>query len=266
MTTPEIPPTPDTPPPPADETLVAAAVDIARRAGDLALRRFGDPALTIDHKGDGSPVTEADRATEAFVRDELARLFPDDAVIGEEHPDTGGRSGRTWIVDPIDGTKAFTHGVPLWSTLVAVVDGHGPAVGVIRLPALDETVWAGRGHGAFHDGHRTRVSTHPTPAGAYVCTSGLSVWDRDALTHLLDAGVALRTWGDAYGYALVATGRAEAMVDPVASPWDLAPMSVIIPEAGGDFTSLDGRHDHTAGSGLATNGILHTGFLDLLGP
>ncbi|RMH71683.1 MAG: hypothetical protein D6683_14365 [Actinomyces sp.] len=243
--------------PAADPALVVAAVELARRAGRIAVERFADASLTVESKADGSPVTEADRATEAFVRRELGRLFPDDGVIGEEHADTPGTSGRTWIVDPIDGTKAFTHGVPLWSTLVAVVDHTGPLVGVIDLPALGETVWAGRGRGAWHDGRPARVSDHGHLAGSYVCTSGFAIWERDGLERVLDADVHLRTWGDAYGYALVATGRAEAMIDPVANAWDLAPMAVIVPEAGGHFTALDGRPVHDAGSGLATNGAFH---------
>ena len=158
--------------PPVDDDLVALAVDIARAAGELTLGWFGRRDLAVDHKGDGSPVTAADLAAESLMRERLLARFPDDAVIGEEHQDTDGTSGRTWVIDPIDGTKAFARGVPLYSNLLALVDEHGPAVGVINLPALGETVWAGRGRGAFCNGEPCRVSNRATLDGAYAMTSG----------------------------------------------------------------------------------------------
>lgn len=252
--------------PAVDEHLVATAVDIARAAGDLTLQWYRANDLHVDHKHDGTPVTAADLAAEQLMRDRLAEHFPDDAVIGEEHQDSAGTSGRTWVIDPIDGTKAFTKGVPLYSNLLALVDEHGPAIGVINLPALDETVWAGRGRGAFHNGQPCHVSTHADLDGAYAMTSGFGYWPRPALQSLLDSPVVFRTWGDAYGYALVATGRAEAMIDPLANPWDVAPMAVIIPEAGGrysTFTGDDGVDAWRTGSGVGTNGAVHDALLDL---
>ncbi len=128
------------------------AVALAREAGEHTLGWFGTDDLVVDRKGDGTPVTEADRAAERLIRTRFAAVHPDDAIIGEEEDDRPGTSGRRWIIDPIDGTKAFTHGVPLYSTLLAVEDEHGPAVGVIELPALGETVYAGRGLGCFRNG------------------------------------------------------------------------------------------------------------------
>jgi histidinol phosphatase-like enzyme (inositol monophosphatase family) len=252
--------------PEVDEDLVTIAVEIARAAGELTLEWFRDDALTVDQKGDGSPVTAADLAAESLMRERLRSRFPDDAVIGEEHQDTGGTSGRTWVIDPIDGTKAFTKGVPLYSNLLALVDEHGPAVGVINLPALGDTVWAGRGRGAFHNGDRCRVSDHGTLDGAYVMTSGFGYWPDAALAAVLDSPLVFRTWGDGYGYTLVATGRAEAMIDPLANPWDVAPIAVIIPEAGGCYSTFDGDRSDDAwktGSGVATNGVVHDALLDL---
>lgn len=260
---------PDTPPgspPPVEPRLVETAVEIARAAGARTLDWYRTPTLTVDHKADGSPVTAADLAAETLIRERLADAFPDDAVIGEEHQDTDGTSGRTWVIDPIDGTKAFTKGVPLYSNLLALVDEHGPAVGVINLPALGETIWAGRGLGAFHNGDPCRVSGHDDLDGAYAMTSGFGYWPADALRSVLDSPVVFRTWGDAYGYALVATGRAEAMIDPLANPWDVAPMAVIIPEAGGRYTTFDGDDAPDAwrtGSGVATNGRIHDALLDV---
>ncbi len=237
------------------------AVDLVRQAGDLTLRWFRSDDLAVDRKGDGTPVTAADKAAERFLREEIARRFPDDAVVGEEEADTAGGSGRTWIIDPIDGTKAFTHGVPLYCNLLAVEDGDGSAIGVINLPALGETVYAGRGLGCFVDGRPARVSDRDRVAGSYLCATGYDYWSDAMVSAARDSGAAMRTWGDGYGYALVATGRVDAMCDPVVARWDVAPMPVILAEAGGRFTDLDGGDGRLGGSGLATNGLLHDEWL-----
>lgn len=253
---------------PADHADLEFAIDLARRAGALTLDLFQSNALRVDQKGDGTPVTAADLAAETFIREQLADVYPGDGIVGEEHGELAGTTARTWIVDPIDGTKAFTKGVPLFATLIAMVDEHGPVIGVIHLPGLDETVAAGRGLGATANGEPCRVSDHVGVGGAYVMTSGFSYWPDDALTSLMESPAVLRTWGDAYGYTLVATGRAEAMIDPSANPWDLAPMAVIIPEAGGTFSGFDGYAGPDAwrrGSGMATNGSLHPSLLELWG-
>ena len=250
---------------PAHDADLAFAIELARSAGATTLDLFQHSSLQVDHKGDGSPVTAADLAAETHVRERLAAAFPGDGIVGEEHDDVESTTGRTWVVDPIDGTKAFTKGVPLYATLIAMIDEHGPAIGVIHLPGLDETVAAGRGLGATWNGAPCRASDHMGLDGAYVMTSGFSYWPDDTLASVLDSPAILRTWGDAYGYALVATGRAEAMVDPLANPWDVAPMAVIIPEAGGTFSGFDGTSGPDAwqcGSGVATNGAIHA---DLLG-
>ncbi|HEV7720629.1 MAG TPA: inositol monophosphatase family protein [Iamia sp.] len=252
-------------PPPADPDLVTEAVELARAAGDATRRWFRHADLTVDRKGDGTPVTQADREAERLIRSELAVRHPDDGVLGEEEAETPGTSGRRWILDPIDGTKAFTHGVPLYSNLLAVEDEHGIAVGVINIPALGETVWAGRGRGCHLNGEPTRVSAVASIDEAFVSTSGFSPWSDEALLAIQHTGAHLRTWGDGYGYVLVATGRLEAMIDPVAELYDLAPMPVILAEAGGRFTSLDGEDGPGHGSGIATNGLLHESLLATLG-
>ena len=237
-------------------TRLDEAVEIARAAGRESLRWFRSSTLRIETKGDGTPVTEADRAAERFLRAEISRRYPTDTIIGEEEPDHRGTSPNRWVLDPIDGTKAFTHGVPLFSNLLAYVDEHGPAIGVINLPALDETVYAGRGLGCFANGVRCRVSTTSTLSGAYVCTSGLDNWPAPQLVELASTAK-LRTWGDGYGYALVATGRVDAMIDPEVAYYDVAPMLTILAEAGGRFTDLSGRPTADGGSGIASNGLLH---------
>ena len=250
--------------PPVEPELVDEAVALAHLAGELTLRYFRSADLQVDLKGDGTPVTAADQGAERLLRDELAGRYPDDAILGEEEPESSGRSGRRWIIDPIDGTKAFTHGVPLYSNLLALEDEHGIAIGVINLPALGETVYAGRGLGCFSNGAPASVSSRSGLEGAYLTSSGYGSWTDATLLAAKHAGIELRTWGDGYGYALVATGRAEAMLDPAAELYDLAPMPVILAEAGGTFTDVDGQPGPGRGSGLATNGLIHDELLALL--
>ena len=250
----------------ADRHLLDWAVEICCAAGALTLEWFQAESLTVDRKGDGTPVTEADRVAERFLRDQIAARFPDDAIVGEEEGAGTGTSGRTWTIDPIDGTKAFTHRVPLYSNLLALDDEAGPLLGVINLPALGETVAAGRGLGCRCNEAAARVSTTASLDGAYVSTCGWDAWNDGDLLALKASGAQLRTWGDGYGYALVATGRIDAMIDPMVAVWDLAPMPVIMAEAGGRFTAWDGNPSPAAGSGLATNGLLHDELLAMLGP
>ena len=250
--------------PPIDQATLDTAVALLREAGDRTLRWFRSTDLEVVRKADGTPVTAADRDAERFLRMRLTDLFPDDAVLGEEEPPTDGTSGRRWIIDPIDGTKAFTCGVPLYSNLLALEDEHGIAVGVINLPALGETVWAGRGLGCWSDRGAAHVSDHATLEGAYVMSSSFGHWPDGRVAALEGAGAVLRTWGDGYGYALVATGRVAAMVDPIVAPYDIAPMPVILAEAGGRFTDLDGTSSIETGSGVATNGHVHDELLTLL--
>ena len=259
--------------PPVDRDLFSWAVELTKEAGRRTLTRFRSDDLAIESKGDGTPVTEADRDAEAFIRKELASTHPDDGILGEEEDSVEGTSGRRWIIDPIDGTKAFMRGVPLYTNLTALEDEHGWAVSVINMPAIDECVYAGRGLGCFQDdrhgeGRAARVG--PRGATPFLMASGYTRWDETALLNVKRAGWALRTWGDGFGYALVATGRADAMVDPAAALWDVAPMPLIMTEAGGRFTTIDGGElssaDHAVASGVATNGEGHDELLALLTP
>lgn len=249
--------------PPITQADLDEAVRIARRAGELTLEWFRSPTLDVDCKDDGTPVTEADRAAERLVREAIREHWPADAVTGEEEVDQPGTSGRTWIIDPIDGTKAFTRGVPLYTNLLAMNDEEGPAIGVINVPALGLTVWAGRGLGCFENGVPARVSDRSELQGAYLCTCGFDQWSDADLLAVKSAGVALRTWGDGYGYVLAATGRIDAMVDPQVAAWDVAPAPVILAEAGGRFTDLTGAERIDGGTGIASNGHLHEALLAL---
>ena len=241
------------------------------RAGQVALRWFAAQSLDSQTKADGTPVTEADRAAEEFLRGELARRYPDDTVVGEEHGVTEGTSGRRWVIDPIDGTRTFVRGVPLFATLLALIDESGPAVGVAHIPALDETVAAGRGRGAHHhcadEVRPAQVSDRQRLDEAYLVTSGAEYLPERARRLLVrQGGPVVRTWGDGYGHVLVATGRAEIMLDATLSLWDVAPMLVIVPEAGGRITDYAGLADPRGGDVVATNGHLHEAILGLLAP
>ena len=252
--------------PAAQQSDLDFAVTIAREAGALTLELFRRPDVVVEGKEDGTPVTAADRGAERLLRERIGVAYPDDAVVGEEEADTDGTSGRTWILDPIDGTQSFIHGVPLYANLVALEDKHGPVVGVINIPALDECVWAGRGLGCFVNGEPTRVSDREDLHGSCIVTSGVDYWpSAAALDEFVGRNAVIRTWGDAYGYVLVATGRAHAMVDPIVSRWDVAPMLTILPEAGGVFTDLSGAVTAEGGDALATNLALAPQILELVG-
>ncbi|MCY4371301.1 MAG: histidinol phosphate phosphatase [bacterium] len=249
--------------PPVSESLLEEAAELTRQAGRLTLGWY-TPTVDVDTKRDGSPVTEADRAAERLLRNALLHRYPRDSVVGEEFGDSEGDSGRTWFIDPIDGTQSFVRGVPLFATLLALEDPHGIAIGVIDLPALGETVMAGRGIGCFLNDRAIRVSDRTSLEGSVLCTSGFDLIPGEMASQLHRSPLILRGWGDAFGYALVAGGRAEAMLDPVVKPWDIAPMAVIIPEAGGRFTDLNGEDGFHSGNGLATNGTLHDEVLQVL--
>ncbi len=257
-----------------------AAQAAAWAAGRATLRWFqADPE--VETKADGSPVTLADRDAERVLRDSLRTRFPDDGVLGEEHGEDPGASGRRWILDPIDGTRSFIHGVPLYGVMVALEADGEPVVGVLHFPALGETVAAARGLGCRWNGRPCAVSRTTHLRDALVVTSGDARLADPAATPpflapssppdpggLVDRAAALarlagrvgafRTWGDCYGYALVATGRADAMLDPVLNVWDAAAVRPVIEEAGGVFSDWSGRPDHGSGHAIGSNASLAT--------
>lgn len=247
--------------------LMEAAEAFAREAGAVTLRHFGG-RIDYEEKADGTPVTLADREAERLLRDRITSRFPDHGVLGEEEGETPGSASVRWIVDPIDGTRSFMRGVPLYGVLVGIeIDGE-PAVGVAHFPALGETVAAGRGLGCRWNGHRCRVSSVREPARALVLTTDpehiLQTPVGPGWARLQRSAALARTWGDCYGHVLVATGRAEVMVDPILSPWDAAPLLTILSESGGRFTDLAGRATIHGGSGVSTNGALHQEVLAVL--
>lgn len=245
-------------------------LDFARRVATVGGRRtlaYWRNAPSVDMKSDGTPVTIADREAETVMRQLIGERFPSHGIIGEEHEDVAGDGRVRWILDPIDGTKTFVAGVPLYGTLVGVeIDGE-PEVGVIYLPALGEMVSAAKGLGCWDNDGRCRVSEVASLDEALVCCTDEAHARRrpdDGWAMLQQQARLTRGWGDCYGYALVATGRADAMVDPEMAPWDCAPMLPIIEEAGGRFTSWEGERTIYGADSAATNGHLHESVLKAL--
>jgi histidinol phosphatase-like enzyme (inositol monophosphatase family) len=251
---------------------LAFALEIARAAGAATLAYFQGAELGAELKGDGSDVTRADREAEQLLRERIRARFPDDGILGEEHGEEPGASGRRWVLDPIDGTFSFVHGVPLYCNLVALEDAGRAVVGVCNMPALGEAVTAARGAGAtwHRDGRDpvpARVSSTARLADATVCFTGAGYFHQmghgELLARLFDATRRTRGWGDGYAFLLVATGRADAAVEPGLHPWDYAPFVPILEEAGGRFTDFEGRPFDGVSTALAANRALHAELLAL---
>ena len=242
------------------------ALELAQRADAITLDRFGALDLRIDTKPDLTPVTDADEAVEAELRAVLARERPDDRVLGEEYGGAAAFSGRQWVIDPIDGTKNFVRGVPVWASLIALLEDGVPVVGVVSAPALNRRWWAAAGLGAFAAvgaaaPRRVSVSAVAELSSASLSFSSLSGWAdlgrRDAFIGLTDAVWRVRGYGDFFSYCLVAEGAVDIAAEPEVKLWDLAPLDILIREAGGAFTGLDGSPGPHCGTAVATNGLLH---------
>lgn len=242
-------------------------LELARRAAHEAaagtLELFHAGGLTVDLKADATPVTEADRGCERLLRERILAAFPDDSVVGEEYGEHAGTSGVRWILDPIDGTKSFIRGVPLYGCLVAAEwdmgDRWEPLIGVVELPALDERVWASAGSGAWwqrRDGEaqRARVSACNRLSDACVCTTSLGYFAdaglEAAYMELSRRASLVRGWSDCYASVLCATGRIDAVIEPEIKVWDVAPMLPIMREAGGTYCGLSGNEDIREPSGV----------------
>ena len=243
----------------SDAALMEAALAAAQAAGAVALRHWRS-GLAVERKADGSPVTAADREAEHAARDWISARFPSDGILGEELGVLRPEAPRRWVLDPIDGTITFVRGVPLWGSLAAVIEGDRVLAGAAVFPAVGEALCAAPGQGCHWNGTRCRVSETPRLADATVL-----VTDERFTRHPERAGgwrdLAMRarvarTWGDCYGYLLVATGRAEVMVDPVLATWDAAPLQPIIEEAGGVFANWYGRRAGLVDDAVATNAAL----------
>lgn len=251
------------------------AVSAARAAGEITLQFFQRDEVQVERKSDNSPVTQADRQAEQLLRRLIGESYPQDAIVGEEYGEVEGSSGYTWILDPIDGTKSFISGVPLYSVLIGIVSGGESLAGVILLPALQECVYAARGQGAWWvrqgDAPRpAKVSTASSLGEGLFVTSQVDSFEKRgaaAAYHQLERAASItRSWGDGYGYLLVATGRALAMVDPIMNLWDAASLQPILKEAGGAFTDWSGRDTIYGGEGIGTNGRVLAEVLSITRP
>jgi len=249
--------------------LLQAAAELARLTGQAALGHYRR-GVAVERKPDGSPVTLADREAERLAREWIARRYPTDGILGEEFGEQTGTSGRRWLLDPIDGTKTFVRGVPLWGSLVAVVEGDTVLAGAAAYPALDELVAAARGEGCWHDGGRCRVSDVARLADATILTSEVERFSdpdqRRGWARLAERAAVARTWGDCYGYLLVATGRVEVMVDVRLNPWDVVCFVPIIEESGGRISDFAGAGYPPLRDAIATNGALAEEVRSLFAP
>ncbi|MFZ1161494.1 histidinol-phosphatase [Mycobacterium sp.] len=253
---------------------LAVALTLADQADAVTMARFGALDLRVDTKPDLTPVTDADQSVESGLRATLSRARPGDSVLGEEFGGSTTLAGRQWIIDPIDGTKNFVRGVPVWASLIALLSDGVPQVGVVSAPALQRRWWAATGAGAFVTvgdsvARRLSVSSVAQLNSASLSFSSLSGWTqlglRDRFLDLTDEVWRVRAFGDFLSYCFVAEGAVDIAAEPEVSVWDLAPLDVLVREAGGTFTSLNGDPGPHGGSALATNGPLHQQVLARLG-
>jgi histidinol phosphatase-like enzyme (inositol monophosphatase family) len=244
------------------------AIDAAWQAGQLTLSHF-QTNVAVEWKSDHSPVTVADRESEQLLRRLIETRFPGHAIIGEEFGEVSTDSRHRWIIDPIDGTRSFIRGVPLYGVLVGLEIAGEMVVGVVHFPGLGETVAAARGEGCRWNGRLVHVSSVSrldqallayTDCADFVNHEGAATWER-----LLAATHTQRGWGDCYGHCLVATGRAEVMVDPIMCSWDAAPLLPIMHEAGGSFSDWKGNATIYGGNAFSTNGVLFEAVREILG-
>jgi histidinol-phosphatase len=246
------------------------ALELADLADAVTLERFRASDLVVDTKPDLTPVSEADRAVEQLLRKRIGEERPDHAVLGEEFgAGDGAEPGTRWIIDPIDGTKNYVRGIPVYATLIALERDGGLAVGVVSAPALGRRWWAARGSGAFADGVPLRVSKVARIEDAQLGHSSVSSWTqhglRDRFLELERRCWRGRGFGDFWTHVLVAEGAVDVAAEPEVSLWDVAAVQVIVEEAGGRFTNLAGVPRPDGGSAVSTNGLLHDEVLEILG-
>jgi histidinol-phosphatase len=254
---------------PGNREILDVAIAAAVEAGKITLEYFRSGSFEVETKADASPVTIADKRAEECIVGMIRGAFPDHRIIGEESGASTGDGPVTWIVDPIDGTKTFICGVPLYGVMIGVEIEGDVAAGVVHFPALDETYYASRGDGSYCNGRRIHVSETSSLEGAVMLVTDTKRFARDpekAAGHdrLMSAVKMYRSWGDCYGHMLVASGRAEIMLDPVMSLWDLAPLKVIVEEAGGVFTDWSGERTIHGTSGISTNRALRDAVMEKL--
>lgn len=241
------------------------ALELADAADSITLQHFQSVTLAVRTKIDRTPVSEADEAVERALRERLAAHRPDDGIVGEEFG-TSGSGSRTWVLDPIDATANYVRGIPVFGTLIALVENGRPVVGVISAPALARRWWASAGEGAFSNGRVIRVSAIGEIANAHIAYASVKDYDKygkaEAFLALMRRCTRARGFGDFWMHMLVAEGAIEIAVEPEVAPWDMAAVQILVEEAGGRFTDLRGNARFDGGSGLSTNGLLHDEVLE----
>jgi len=249
--------------------LRAAAVEFAKAGGDTTLDYF-QRSFELQFKSDDSPVTNADRNAERTIRNLINKHFPDHGIIGEEFGTENEDSDIVWVLDPIDGTQSFIHGVPFYTTLIGVLVNNKPEVGVVYAPALGEMASAAIGFGAALNGNPMKIRTCDALEKATFLSTDVTTYNEHgheaALKQLLEKCRIHRTWGDAYGHMMVASGRADFMIDPILNIWDAAALLPIVKEAGGSFSDLSGNETIQSGSALSTSYELKNAILNHFKP
>jgi len=250
------------------ERHLQAAVAAARAAGEIAMRHFRTD-LAVETKPDHSPVTEADRACERRIVEILLSEFPDYGLCGEEQGEQPGKTARRWIIDPIDGTKSFVRGIPFFATLIGLEQDGEIVLGVVHAPAMGELLFATKGGGAYDErGKRLEVSRIDRLSAAMVSFGGLEIFRRAgrwaSFERLVDSTARQRGYGDYLGSTAVIRGWSEAMLELDVKPWDLAPLKILVEEAGGRMTDFTGRATIYGGSAVVTNGRIHDEVLEIL--
>jgi histidinol-phosphatase len=243
------------------------ALEASQRAGEFALQYF-DQGIAVEWKADDSPVTMADRGAEQLLRTAFLERFPNDGFLGEEFGDTPGKSGYRWIIDPIDGTRSFVRGIPIWGTMVGLEYKGELIAGIVQIPAMKQVYRALRGDGAWRDERRLHVSSVASLDKAHVYYSSISWFQKvnheQQFLHLVRQTERQRGFGDFYGFLMVAQGSGEIMVEHGVHPWDLGALVPILEEAGGKLTAWDGKLDINKPDVLASNGLLHEAALRII--
>jgi len=241
------------------------ALELADAADAITLQHFQSATLAVRTKIDRTPVSEADEAVERMMRERLGAERPDDGIVGEEFG-ISGSGARRWVLDPIDATANYVRGIPVYGTLIALVENDRPIVGVISAPALSRRWWASRGDGAFCNGRAMHVSRIGDVEGAHIAYASVKDWDKygrtEAFLALMRRCTRARGFGDFWMHMLVAEGAIEIAVEPEVAPWDVAAVQIIVEEAGGRFTDLGGNARFDGGNALSTNGLLHDAVLE----
>jgi histidinol phosphatase-like enzyme (inositol monophosphatase family) len=248
------------------ENLLDFAQETAIAAGKITLQYFRK-SIAFEVKSDLTPVTEVDKKVEIFIRGRIQDTYPNQSILGEEFEEKETESRLKWIIDPIDGTLSFIRGIPQYTILLALTYDGEPQLGVIHNPATQETVAAAKDMGCTYNNKPCRVSETSKLSEAWIqVTDYADLWRRrpEFSKKLLSQAGFCRAWGDAYGYLLVATGRADVMIDPIMNVWDIAPLKPIITEAGGTFTDLDGNPNPLGNSSLASNSVLHNEIIKMV--